>query len=82
MPLPEYIAPGAPDPDRLIARFEYLEATAPERARPRNELERDAWIPRGIWEAFVSKGIIREAAPGLFYLARRPRHNALKDAKF
>jgi hypothetical protein len=80
MPLPEYIAPGAPDPVRLVARFEFLEATTPEQARSRDELERAAWIPRGIWEAFVDQGVIREAAPGQFYLARYPRHNSLKAA--
>ena len=81
MPLPEFMAPGAPDPQRLVARFEYLEATAPERARSREELERDAWIPRGIREAFIAQGVIREAQPGLFYLARHPRRHAL-DAAF
>ena len=81
MPLPEFMAPGAPDPHRLVARFEYLDATAPDRARPRAELERAAWIPPGIWEAFIAEGVIREAQPGLFYLARRPRGHAL-DADF
>jgi hypothetical protein len=66
------MAPGAPDPQRLVARFEYLDATTPERARSRAELERAASIPRGVWEQFVAQGVIREAAPGLFYLARRP----------
>ena len=81
MPLPEFMAPGAPDPQRLVARFEYLEATAPERARSRKELERGAWIPPGIWEAFIAQGVIREGEPGLFYLARHPRGHAL-DAAF
>ena len=80
MPVPEYLAAGVPDPRRLIARFEFLDATAPERARPREDLEAAAWIPPGIWDRFVDQGVIKAAAPGRFYLARQPRRNALTSA--
>jgi hypothetical protein len=80
MAVPEYLAAGVPDPQRLIARFEFLDATSPERAREREELEAAAWIPAGIWERFVDQGVIKEAAPRLFYLARHPRRNALAAA--
>jgi hypothetical protein len=80
MPVPEYLAGGVPDPRRLVARFEWLDATVPERARPREDLEAAAWIPPGIWDRFVDQGVIKEAAPGLFYLARRPRRGALDSA--
>lgn len=80
MAVPEYLAAGVPDPRRLVARFEFLEATVPDRARQRHELEAAAWIPPGIWDRFVDQGVIREAAPGQFYLARQPRRNALDSA--
>jgi hypothetical protein len=62
--IPEFLG-GAPDRDRIISRFRWLNAVDASTAQTRADTECQSPV---MWERMRTEGVIRDAGGDLFYL--------------